>query len=698
VRPLAPPLGADLLPKAVLDVSGRYPCKVLSGPEHDEDLAPKQVSRTAEPELDTPAPTAGNAAITRALRQEGMPPRAAAGVAGNAAMARLMRVQRSELAVQGDGPLDGDIAAAIESERGGGAALPETVRGDMEAHLGVDLGEVRVHSGSTADTLNRSVTAEAFTSGTDVFFSSGKYDPGSSSGRELLAHELTHVVQQSAGAAGPDGEVSHPGDAAEVAARASGAAFGSGQAAEVEHDGRSPAVARSARVSRQPHPGGGGGGKAGPKPVPHVDAAPTPLNEANQTTMPPSDRKQLELAAVGFIPMAFTAFGAASSAHAAAIKNAAKAEAEMIAAVIDVATGFMAPVFANWAVSKMAAKAATAGAEIAKKAAPLLSKPDLFKATFTGATKVANQVIKTQSNALFGETEIDTFARGLRNTFQAGAGEILNHVASMTDDELLVIWLAYSPENADESQYLKVLDGLFKRYQAQVQTIGERADFGTEGGGNGAETGLYEIQTARGKRLANVTAWDSGEFNLMAWVTPDMEAMARAKAAHFGGVKQLPLAKLNATLAEILNPPHPEWRKKDTIDVIRAMSPGERAAAAGDPDVITIIEHGREIDGRVPGQYERHKSLFILRGFSNHATAALDELDSFFPSATTVDKHLKDMGAAERGRLAADPWFVGQVKKELGGYGLEQVLFTLGLGPEPKEPDPVSYPMMPIGF
>jgi Domain of unknown function (DUF4157) len=664
---------------------------VLTGPEHDDDLAPKPASRAAEPAPETAAPTAGNAAIARALRHDGRPPAAAAGAAGNAALARLMRVQRAELAVQGDGPLDGGIAAAIEAERGGGSALPEGVRGDMEAHLGVDLGAVRVHTGSTADTLNRSVTAEAFTSGTDVFFSSGRYDPASSSGRELLAHELTHVVQQSAGAAGPDGEVSHPDDTAEVAARASGAAFTAGRSTPpADHAGHGhAAVARSARVARQPAPGGG---KA--TPAPHVDPAPTPLDGADHQLMPPNDRKQLELAAVGFIPMAFTAFGNASSAHANAIKNAAKAEAEMIAAVVDVATGFMAPVFANWAVSQLAAKAATAGVEVAKKAAPLLSKQDAFKAAFTGATKIANQVIKSQANALFGETEIDAFARGLRNTFQAGAGQILNHVASMSDDELLTVWLAYSPENADESQYLKVLDGLFKRYQAQVQTIGESAYFE----GNNAETGLYEVQTARGKRLANVTAWGTGEYNLMAWVTPDMEAMARAKAAHAGGVKQLPLDKLNVTLAEILTPPRPEWRKLDTIDLVRRMSAGERAAAAADPDVITIIEHGREIDGRVPGQYERHKSLFILRGFSNHAVEVLDELDSYFPSWSTVDERLAAAGPAERARLAADPWFVGQVKKELGGYGLAKVLFTLGLGPKPKEPDPIDPVMMPIGF
>jgi hypothetical protein len=154
--------------------------------------------------------------------------------AGNAAVAGLLRgsVHRQGLTSQGAGPLDPEIGAAIDAERGGGAPLPEPVRADMEHHLGADLTGVRVHTGSRADTLNRAVQAEAFTTGTDIFFTGGSYDPGSSRGRELLAHELTHVVQQAGG--GGTAAVSHPDDAAEVEARHIGAAVASaGPAAPV---------------------------------------------------------------------------------------------------------------------------------------------------------------------------------------------------------------------------------------------------------------------------------------------------------------------------------------------------------------------------------------------------------------------------------------------------------------------------------
>ncbi len=94
------------------------------------------------------------------------------------------------------------------------------MRAETEGHLGVDLSAVRVHTDSAAATLNRAVQAEAFTTGTDVFFSPGRYDPSTPAGRGLLAHELTHVVQQSSGAGGPGGTVSHPDDPAELEAAA----------------------------------------------------------------------------------------------------------------------------------------------------------------------------------------------------------------------------------------------------------------------------------------------------------------------------------------------------------------------------------------------------------------------------------------------------------------------------------------------
>jgi hypothetical protein len=66
--------------------------------------------------------------------------------------------------------------------------------------MGVDLGAVRVHHDRSADQLNRAVSAKAFTTGDDVFFSSGAYEPASKQGQHLLAHELAHTVQQSGAA------------------------------------------------------------------------------------------------------------------------------------------------------------------------------------------------------------------------------------------------------------------------------------------------------------------------------------------------------------------------------------------------------------------------------------------------------------------------------------------------------------------
>jgi hypothetical protein len=66
----------------------------------------------------------------------------------------------------------------------------------MEQALGVDFGAVRVHTGARSDQLNRSLQAAAFTSGQDIYFRRGAYSPASPRGTALLAHELTHVVQQ----------------------------------------------------------------------------------------------------------------------------------------------------------------------------------------------------------------------------------------------------------------------------------------------------------------------------------------------------------------------------------------------------------------------------------------------------------------------------------------------------------------------
>jgi hypothetical protein len=87
----------------------------------------------------------------------------------------------------------------------GGRALDSSTRGFMEERFGWNFSHVRVHTGAEAGASSRAVHARAFTLGNDIVFGPGEYQPHSTAGRSLLAHELTHVVQQASG--GPVGVV-----------------------------------------------------------------------------------------------------------------------------------------------------------------------------------------------------------------------------------------------------------------------------------------------------------------------------------------------------------------------------------------------------------------------------------------------------------------------------------------------------------
>ncbi|MEH2120427.1 eCIS core domain-containing protein [Nostoc sp.] len=89
-----------------------------------------------------------------------------------------------------------EVEASIKQARGGGQSLAKSIREPMEQAIGADFSRVKVHTDSRANQLNQSIQAKAFTTGQDVFFRQGEYNPGSLGGKKLLAHELTHVVQQ----------------------------------------------------------------------------------------------------------------------------------------------------------------------------------------------------------------------------------------------------------------------------------------------------------------------------------------------------------------------------------------------------------------------------------------------------------------------------------------------------------------------
>jgi len=151
---------------------------------------------------------------------------------GNRAVQRLLAQRKGDEGFE----LDDETAGRINRARGGGQPLESAVQEQMGAAMGYDFTGVRVHTSPESADLNRQLSARAFTTGQDIFVRQGDYAPHSSSGRELIAHELSHVVQQSTGRVGGSGgrmTVRPAGDAFEqeadaLARQAANAAYAPG--------------------------------------------------------------------------------------------------------------------------------------------------------------------------------------------------------------------------------------------------------------------------------------------------------------------------------------------------------------------------------------------------------------------------------------------------------------------------------------
>jgi len=160
--------------------------------EHERPQAPEQQVEDPAAPLQELASNVGNHAFSESIARE------AAGVLPS-------------------GEVHPAVQDTITNTRGGGTSLDAGVAGRYSDSLG-DLSDVRVHTDDTADRLNRSVSARAFATGTDVYFAQGEYNPGSSDGDRLIAHELAHVVQQRGAPSSGPLTVSQPGDAMETEA------------------------------------------------------------------------------------------------------------------------------------------------------------------------------------------------------------------------------------------------------------------------------------------------------------------------------------------------------------------------------------------------------------------------------------------------------------------------------------------------
>jgi hypothetical protein len=99
--------------------------------------------------------------------------------------------QSSETEIQNN-----ELEGKLDSSKGGGTGLDKKTKGEMESGFGADFSNVKIHTDSNAVHMSQELGAQAFTNGNDVYFNKGKYNPNSKEGKHLLAHELTHTVQQ----------------------------------------------------------------------------------------------------------------------------------------------------------------------------------------------------------------------------------------------------------------------------------------------------------------------------------------------------------------------------------------------------------------------------------------------------------------------------------------------------------------------
>jgi hypothetical protein len=177
--------------------------------------------------------------------------------AGNQAVARWLTASRTPDAAGGAdaGSVASTAATQVAGGSGSAGRLPEVLADGLGQSLGADVRDVRVHTDEASGQAASAIGARAFTSGQDVHFAPGAYDPASTEGRRLIAHEVAHTVQQrgrpagvqGAGVGGDGARISRRGDPHEAEAERFADAFVAGGTAPVTAGSTSatPVVSRS---------------------------------------------------------------------------------------------------------------------------------------------------------------------------------------------------------------------------------------------------------------------------------------------------------------------------------------------------------------------------------------------------------------------------------------------------------------------
>jgi hypothetical protein len=180
----------------------------------EEPLLPRRIEEEKDEELLQAKPVADRLRwpIQRRPAGDGVAPRVEGGV-GEPSSTPPEAANHAIVPDETGERAGSDFQARLDAEKGSGHGLAPSVRRFMEARFGVEFGQVRIHADERSAALAGSIQAQAFTVGNDIYFGAGYYDPASAAGRQLIAHELVHTLQQNPGQLAARGGVgTDPGD------------------------------------------------------------------------------------------------------------------------------------------------------------------------------------------------------------------------------------------------------------------------------------------------------------------------------------------------------------------------------------------------------------------------------------------------------------------------------------------------------
>ena len=179
--------------------------EVMRNPIFESDAEGVQAKAVNQPVLNAPLSNSGISTFNHSTEESELSEKESLEEEAPSSMGKLLLaydtptdhsiIQRS---TEGGDSVDTAQLENRLSSSGNGAPLPEGTRTQMEDSFGADFGGVRIHTNESAKQMNQGLGAQAFTHGKDIYFNEGKYKPDDQEGQKLLAHELTHTIQQGA--------------------------------------------------------------------------------------------------------------------------------------------------------------------------------------------------------------------------------------------------------------------------------------------------------------------------------------------------------------------------------------------------------------------------------------------------------------------------------------------------------------------